>query len=67
MTDLTKKDECIPVLMVNQRINSVVYIKVLGEPSVILLSVSLNNEKGDHRTRQRKKIIERTSEGIYWC
>ena len=40
--------------MTDQRINSVVYVKVLSEPMEIPLSVSPGKEMGDH-TRQRKK------------
>ena len=39
------------MLMVDQRINAVVHLKVLNEPSVILLSVSPSKEKGDHETK----------------
>ena len=45
----------------DQRINSVLYVKVLNEPMKFLLSVSSSKEMGDH-TRQRKQSL--TSAGI---
>ena len=45
----------------NQRINSVVPVKVLSEAMKIILGVGPSKEKGP-RSRQRKKSL--TSEGI---
>ena len=42
--------------MMGQRINSVVYVKVLNEPIKILLGVSSSKEMGDC-TRQRKQSL----------
>ena len=47
--------------MIDQRINSAVYVKVLSEPMNFLLSVSPSKEMGD-RKRQRKKRM--TSAGF---